>query len=108
MDKETPIPPFMRPSEVRANRAPLPPAERHAALEQMEQDIAEHTRAIARTNTAPYMPLQDIKESIKRLTHREMRTLVMEIFKCRAKEDAIDGISQQELPDVLDRWAYGD
>jgi hypothetical protein len=37
-----------------------------------------------------------------------MRSLVMEIFKCRAKEDAIDGISQQELPDVLDRWAYGD
>ena len=47
-----------------------------------------------------------IKDKLKQLTHREMRDLVGEIFKAAGTDK--DVIARAEMPDVLDRLAYGD
>jgi hypothetical protein len=49
-----------------------------------------------------------IKERLKALTHREMRDLVAEIFQANKKGTDADTITRAEMPDVLDRLAYGD
>ena len=45
-----------------------------------------------------------IKDALKRLTHREMRQLVAEIFEA-AKGDTI---AKTDLPDILDGFAYSE
>jgi hypothetical protein len=52
-----------------------------------------------------------IKEKLKALTHREMREFVAEIFEARKKlgeQTGNEAITRTEMPDVLDRLAYGD
>lgn len=45
-----------------------------------------------------------IREALKKLTHREMRELTAAIFDASKG----DTISRADLPDVLDKFAYGD
>ena len=45
-----------------------------------------------------------IRETLKKLTHREMKELTLAIFAA-AKSDSI---ARDDLPDVFDRFAYGD
>ena len=45
-----------------------------------------------------------IREALKKLTHREMRELVGAIYDANGG----DTIARAELPDVLDKFAYGD
>ena len=45
-----------------------------------------------------------IRETLKKLTHREMKELTLAIFAA-AKGDSI---ARDDLPDVFDRFAYGD
>jgi hypothetical protein len=61
-----------------------------------------------------------IKERLKQLTHREMRDFVGEIFDAHRKlrtervsshkpvDEVVPSITVSELPDVLDKLAYGD
>ena len=53
-----------------------------------------------------------IKDNLKKLTHRQMREMVKEIFSARdnlATKDRIDDdtIVRLEMADVLDRFAHG-
>ena len=45
-----------------------------------------------------------IREALKKLTHREMRELTAAIFDASKS----DTIARADLPDVLDKFAYGD
>jgi hypothetical protein len=45
-----------------------------------------------------------IREALKKLTHREMRELTAAIFDASKS----DSIARADLPDVLDKFAYGD
>lgn len=67
----------------------------------------------------PYVPSSQgsqltvtIKDSIRKLTHREMREMVAAIFAARDKATAdkgeIDAVAKDDLADVLDRFAHGD
>jgi hypothetical protein len=60
-----------------------------------------------------------IKDRLKQLTHREMRDFVAEIFAAHRKlrsehqsasdvDDFSSSITLAQLPDVLDKFAYGD
>jgi hypothetical protein len=74
------------------------PASVDSKLAQLEKDIRQ---------SVPYAynrveePINEIKAKLKLLTHRQMRDMCKAI--CNGKD-----ITAAELPDVLDKFAYGD
>jgi hypothetical protein len=96
-------------------------------LDELEKALAVQARAVAGANIQYSVeanrrvdeqaqtndPIELIKLNIKKLTHRQMREVVEQIFSVRGKVDKSDplnniSIARSELPDVLDRWAHGD
>jgi hypothetical protein len=79
-----------------------------------KRGLAAVAEAIA-ADPPPYRPPPDykapkhadaIRDSLKKLTHREMRELVAAIFAATGKDEA--AIQRADMPDVLDRFAHGD
>jgi hypothetical protein len=70
------------------------------------------SRYVAERYTPP--PIQSthttaIREAIKKLTHREMREMVVMIFKAhKEKDENNDAILRDEMADVLDAFAHGE
>jgi hypothetical protein len=82
-----------------------------AIADAISNDPPPYTAPNGKPYTAPRH--QDaIRESLKKLTHREMRELVAEIYKAHQKIERTDGgsgaIALSAMPDVLDAFAYGD
>ena len=114
------VPGFDRPA------TPPPPPSDYApkrGLEAVAQAIeARASGTAAVLSQAPRQPLgqhtQAIRESIKLLTHREMREMVAMIFEAYKKTDGLSDakpadalpmtISMARMADVLDRFAYGE
>jgi hypothetical protein len=98
-----------------------PPAARDYAPKRALAAIANAIDTIA-TDPPPYRPAPDykaprhsdaIRESLKKLTHREMRELVADIYKAHqtighTTSGSVDAITISNMPDVLDAFAYGD
>jgi phosphatidylinositol kinase/protein kinase (PI-3 family) len=95
------------------------------ALEQVSQiqDLNEKPGIITRSlpNSGAYStppspsaygrasdPVQEIKNQLKLLTHRQMREMCRSIFEVVSGDLSTSTIDMDQLPDVLDRFAYGD
>ena len=114
LDTPRPVPGFDRPATPSpvSDYAPRPAPQR--GLEAVAQAIERDTlrtppsamgQQQASTHTAA------IRESIKKLTHREMREMVAAIFEAQKKLGGAatdETITRTELADVLDRFAYGE
>jgi hypothetical protein len=75
-----------------------PPEEREARLDEIEDQVAKHTQRGSD-------PITAIQGWLRLLTHRQMRELVAAIYRVHKSENAI---TAAELPDVLDKFAYGE
>jgi hypothetical protein len=103
-------------------QTPVPPPRGYAKpptevdVEAIEDVLKTHVQQLTGTD-----PIKAIKDNLKRLTHRQMREMCAAIFKARkdsfhpapemnakAASDVSTTISQHELPDVLDKFAYDD
>jgi hypothetical protein len=73
-----------------------------------------HATAYPRSSYVPQpgsQHISTIRDSIKKLTHREMREMVEMIFKAHKTESKAtesDGILRADMADVLDAFAYGE
>ena len=121
LDAPRQVPGFDRPATPPpvSDYAPRPAPQR--GLEAVAQAIERDTlrtppSAMAQQQASTHTAA--IRESIKKLTHREMREMVAMIFAAKDKlasdrrdHDAVGdmvAISKTELADVLDRFAYGE
>lgn len=105
----TDLPDYMKPKDLTPSPY-KPPAKPYGTMAQAHLDELE--AAIAKHSQEGQDPIVTIKGWLKRLTHRQMRTVCEEIFNSAkgvtSTKDLTDAISKTELPDVLDRWAYGE
>jgi hypothetical protein len=76
----------------------FPPPEEQARFDEIEEQLAKHTQR-------GQDPIAAIQAWLRLLTHRQMRDLVAAIYRVHKSENAI---TAAELPDVLDRFAYGE
>lgn len=102
--------PFPMPREVSATATALgnefaPPAYKREALGAVERELRSSISSYGATTD----PINQIKAQIKLLTHRQMREMCAAIFAAKEKlKQEGDSISKTDLPDVLDKFAYGD
>ena len=83
------------------------PKKRYPDLDKLEAEVARSTYSYSAGNES----VNQIKDHIKKLTHRQMREMVKAIFEAKAKigtEPGGDAITLIQMPDVLDRFAHGD
>lgn len=89
-----------------------PYAPQRPNLEKLAKEIQQDFPKPAYTYNSKDAIINEIKESIKKLTHRQMRDMCKAIFEAKTKlerdETSDTEITPSQLPDVLDRWAHGD
>jgi hypothetical protein len=109
IERRFPLPTELRPATTLGDQfAPPQVREREQAAADLEKAIAEVVAEVDKASD----PIVAIQGWLKKLTHRQMRTLVERIFKTKATDKTASGdtsiISLTQMPDILDHFAHED
>jgi hypothetical protein len=79
-------------------------------LPRVEEQISEVQRQIEKEliGVQPRDSVTQIKNLIKTLTHRQMKSLCEDLWSYRDNGPNRDAIELKNLPDILDAWAHED